>query len=286
MTVALLRNNVKIGIVTAAGYTTADGYYARLHGLLEAIAASPDLDPIQKQNIVIMGGEANYLFEYSPSSPHRLAPVPRADWLTPEMASWSETDITALLDVAESALRDCIRTMNLPARLIRKDRAVGIIPDPPDMRIARESLEETVLNVQRILELTSLGTETQASAASTNAPVPAAGASPSRSKGVPFCAFNGGRDVFVDIGDKSWGVAVCQEWFGRRAAAATTESASVSAPAPIKGEHTLHVGDQFLSAGSNDFKARSVGTTAWIASPAETVDLLDEIADFTKKKLA
>lgn len=271
-----MKNNVKIGIVTAAGYTTADGYYARLHGLLEAIAASPDLDPIQKQNIVIMGGEANYLFEYSPSSPHRLAPVPRADWLTPEMASWSEPDIKALLDVAESALRDCIRTMNLPARLIRKDRAVGIIPDPPDMRIARESLEETVLNVQRILELTSLGSATQASNTVSSTP----------RKGVPFCAFNGGRDVFVDIGDKSWGVAVCQEWFGRRAAAATADSASVSAPSPIKGEHTLHVGDQFLSAGSNDFKARSVGTTAWIASPAETVDLLDEIADFTKKKLA
>ncbi|CEJ91404.1 Putative IMP-specific 5'-nucleotidase 1 [[Torrubiella] hemipterigena] len=276
---ALMKNNVKIGIVTAAGYTTADGYYARLHGLLEAIAASPDLDPIQKQNIVIMGGEANYLFEYSPSSPHRLAPVPRADWLTPEMASWSEADIKALLDVAESALRDCIRTMNLPARLIRKDRAVGIIPDPPDMRIARESLEETVLNVQRILELTSLGSATQASNT-----VSATPSTPR--KGVPFCAFNGGRDVFVDIGDKSWGVAVCQEWFGRRAAAATADSASVSAPSPIKGEHTLHVGDQFLSAGSNDFKARSVGTTAWIASPAETVDLLDEIADFTKKKLA
>jgi IMP and pyridine-specific 5'-nucleotidase len=40
----------------------------------------------------------------------------------------------------------------------------------------------------------------------------------------------------------------------------------------------LHVGDQFLSAGANDFKARLVCTTAWIASPAETVDLLDELA--------
>jgi len=39
----------------------------------------------------------------------------------------------------------------------------------------------------------------------------------------------------------------------------------------------IQVGDQFLSAGSNDFKARVVGTTAWIASPAETVDLLDEL---------
>ena len=73
----LLRKNIKIGIVTAAGYTTADRYYERLHGLLDAIASSDTLSPIQKSNIIIMGGEANYLFEYSPSSPHRLAPVPR-----------------------------------------------------------------------------------------------------------------------------------------------------------------------------------------------------------------
>lgn len=274
---AMLKDNIRIGIVTAAGYTTADGYYARLHGLLEAVATSTELTPLQKQNIAIMGGEANYLFEFSPSSPHRLAPVPRNDWLTPEMASWSEADIKALLDVAESALRDCIRSMNLPARLIRKDRAVGIIPDPPEVRIARESLEETVLVVQRILELTSVGSAAQAS--NTGGPTTVR-------RGVPFCAFNGGRDVFVDIGDKSWGVAVCQEWFGRKAAAASSESSSVTAPTPIKGENTLHVGDQFLSAGSNDFKARSVGTTAWIASPSETVDLLDELADFMKKKLA
>lgn len=283
-----MRNNIKIGIVTAAGYTTADGYYGRLHGLLETIAASTELDPVQKQNLVIMGGEANYLFEYSQSSPHRLAPVPRSQWLTPEMAGWSESDIAALLDVAETALRDCIRSMNLPARLIRKDRAVGIIPDPPHVQIARESLEETVLVVQRILELGSLGLREQAAAAARKIGGGAGAAvSPSDKRGVPFCAFNGGRDVFVDIGDKSWGVAVCQQWFGRRHHGdvdATGASAAVSTA--IKGENTLHVGDQFLSAGSNDFKARSVGTTAWIASPSETVELLDELADLTQKKLA
>ncbi|CAI6087014.1 unnamed protein product [Clonostachys chloroleuca] len=276
----LLRKNIKIGIVTAAGYTTADRYYERLHGLLDAIATSKDLDPIQKQNIVIMGGEDNYLFEFSPSSPYRLAPVPRASWLTPEMAAWSEADITALLDVAESALKECVRTMKLPATTLRKDRAVGIIPTDPDTRIARESLEETVLVVQRILESHSLGIS--ATTSTSLAPRAAAAASagggsgggnqPPR-RGVPFCAFNGGRDVFVDIGDKSWGVTVCQQWFG-------------AAGAAIRGENTLHVGDQFLSAGANDFKARRVGTTAWIASPAETVDLLDELADLMQKKLA
>lgn len=244
----LLRRNVKVGIVTAAGYTTAERYYARLHGLLDAVAGATDLDDEQKRSLVIMGGEANYLFAVDLASEHRLAAVERSEWLTPEMAAWSEADIAALLDVAESALRDCVRTMSLPAEVVRKERAVGIVPAPAWVRIARESLEETVLVVQRILELAS-----------------------SRPGGVPFCAFNGGRDVFVDIGDKSWGVTVCQQWFGRRGGA-------------IGGENTLHVGDKFLSAGSNDFKARSVGTTAWIASPSETVELLDELAGLMQQK--
>lgn len=73
-------------------------------------------------------------------------------------------------------------------------------------------------------------------------------------------AFQGGNDVFVDIGDKFWGVVACQRYFGG-----------------IEGGKSLHVGDQFLSAGANDFKARTACTTAWIASPAETVQLLDEL---------
>ncbi|KAK0390621.1 hypothetical protein NLU13_0125 [Sarocladium strictum] len=261
----LLKKGIKIGIVTAAGYTTADRYYERLHGLLDAIAASTELDPSQKQNLVIMGGEANYLFEFSLSAPHLLAHVPRERWLTPEMTHWHEEDIAALLDVAEGALKDCVRAMNLPATIVRKDRAVGIIPSDPDIRIARESLEETVLVVQRILELSSLGVPASSSRTSSS--------TIARPR-IPFCAFNGGRDVFVDIGDKSWGVTVCQQWF------------SSTGGTRIGGENTLHVGDQFLSAGSNDFKARSVGTTAWIASPAETVELLDELADLMQKRLS
>jgi IMP and pyridine-specific 5'-nucleotidase len=68
--------------------------------------------------------------------------------------------------------------------------------------------------------------------------------------------------VFVDIGDKSWGVLAAQRFFGG-----------------IEGSKTLHVGDQFLSAGANDFKARLACTTAWIANPGETVQLLDEIGE-------
>jgi hypothetical protein len=51
----LMSQDTKIGIVTAAGYTEAERYYGRLHGLLEAIKASKVLTPVQKQNLVVMG---------------------------------------------------------------------------------------------------------------------------------------------------------------------------------------------------------------------------------------
>lgn len=63
---------------------------------------------------------------------------------------------------------------------------------------------------------------------------------------IPFCCFNGGSDVWVDVGDKSLGVSVLQRYFQNSAA---TEEVK------IWGGNTLHVGDQFMSLGGNDFKA-------------------------------
>ena len=145
----LMGKGTKIGIVTAAGYLEATKYYSRLHGLLDAIHVS-QLPPETKQNLVVMGGESNYLFRYSSTSPDRLAAVPRHEWLLDEMKLWTEADIGALLDTAESALRDSVETMRLDAQIIRKERGVGIIPSP-GQRFAREQLEETVLLTQKIL---------------------------------------------------------------------------------------------------------------------------------------
>ncbi|KAK3113958.1 IMP 5'-nucleotidase [Teratosphaeriaceae sp. CCFEE 6253] len=232
----LMRKGTRIGVVTAAGYTEPKGYYDRLHGLLEAIAATDESHKLEDR-LVVMGGESNFLFTYNSQSPYKLEPVPKQDWQLPEMQTWTEDNVTALLDVGEAALRDCIDCLRLPVQVLRKERAVGIYP-PKGVRLAREQLEEAVLTVQRILETSTAGQR------------------------IPFCAFNGGNDVFVDIGDKSYGVMACQRYFGG-----------------IGGGQTLHVGDQFLSAGANDFKARLACTTAWIASPAETCALLDEIKE-------
>lgn len=62
----------------------------------------------------------------------------------------------------------------------------------------------------------------------------------------------GGNDVFVDIGDKGWGVMACQKYLGG-----------------VDGGKTLHVGDQFLSAGANDFKVRH----QWLFALHDILDL-------------
>ena len=104
---------------------------------------------------------------------------------------------------------------------------IGVIPHQ-DKELTREQLDEFALSTQRVLK-NYLQQQIL------------------RSKGVdiPFCAFNGGADVWVDIGNKLIGVRILQEYLS------------------TKGEETLHVGDQFLSTG-NDLATRSACCTVWI----------------------
>ena len=75
---------------------------------------------------------------------------------------------------------------------------------------------------------------------------------------IPFCAFNGGKDVWVDVGNKLLGVKVLQELLG------------------CQEHETLHFGDQFLGTG-NDIATRSACCTCWVVNPEETEVLLDEL---------
>lgn len=145
----LMRRGSRIGIVTAAGYTEAQKYYERLFGLLNAIQTS-ELSLEAKQGLVVIGGESNFCFKFDGNSPHLLKWVPREDWLLEEMLLWTEPDIAELLDIAEASLKDTVRNMRMEAIVVRKDRAVGIVPKPGH-KFCRETLEETVLIVQKIL---------------------------------------------------------------------------------------------------------------------------------------
>jgi IMP and pyridine-specific 5'-nucleotidase len=72
---------------------------------------------------------------------------------------------------------------------------------------------------------------------------------------IPFCAFNGGNDVWVDVGNKALGIRALQKWYH------------------IDERECLHVGDRFTQTG-NDAKAREVSNTLWVTNPQETEDFM------------
>ena len=80
----------------------------------------------------------------------------------------------------------------------------------------------------------------------------------SQGPSLPFCAFNGGRDVWVDAGNKRVGVQILQTYLG------------------VAEKETLHIGDQFLNTG-NDYAARAVCPCIWITGPEETTYILKSI---------
>mmetsp|Transcript_14195 Transcript_14195/g.32861 ORF Transcript_14195/g.32861 Transcript_14195/m.32861 type:complete len:224 (-) Transcript_14195:456-1127(-) len=149
--------------------------------------------------------------------------------------NWGEEEVTELLDLAERSMTCSMEDQKLRARVIRKRRSVGMVPKS-DTFIPREALDETVLRVQAELGQMHQG----------------------RGPNLPFCAFNGGRDAWVDVGNKRVGVQILQSYLG------------------IPLTETLHIGDQFLNTG-NDFAARDVCPCIWITSPEETTYILKSI---------
>lgn len=170
----LLSRGIKVGIVTAAGYTDASKYYGRLLGLLKAVRDAVFANDLSDPDLVVLGGESNYLFSFDVSSEYLLKFVPREVWMLDDMKLWTEYDISMLLDVAETALNECISSMGLSADVMRKERAVGIIQrvGRGSRKFTREQLEETVLITQQTLDMSAVG------------------------KKLPFCAFNGKQRYF------------------------------------------------------------------------------------------
>lgn len=239
--IGLLERNIVVGIVTAAGYTEAEKYHIRLDGLIDGIKNSALLNDIQKSNFLVMGGECNFLFKFNPQL-GQLEWVDESLWKLPDMISWDLDDIKEVLDFTQEHLNILIEKLELPALVLRKERAVGMIAQEGHTLI-REQLEEVVLRVDHNLRMFE----------------PA--------QRIKWCAFNGGQDVWVDIGDKSLGVKVLQQMLASSHMAITPAT-------------TLHVGDQFASVGSNDYASRTAATTAWISSPKETNAVLKELLGY------
>ena len=243
----LLKHGVTIAVVTAAGYEYhTEKYEFRLSGLLKFFEERK-LTPEECDRFYLFGGECNYLLKLG--SDYHLHPVKElgpGGWMTatrhtiPESpGAWKDSDVSALLDIAENTLRQSSEDQRLRSRVIRKKRGVGLVPQPRTY-IPREALDETVLRVQECLRAANV-------------------------RGLPYCAFNGGKDCWVDVGNKKVAVQVLQCYLGLDHPADDQTSNS-----------TLHIGDQFLNTG-NDFAARGVCPCVWITSPEETTYILKSI---------
>ena len=173
----VLGRGIKVAIVTAAGYADRSRYYGRLYGLLDRLRLAVETGELSHPNLTVLGGESNYLFDFNAEAEYCLEYVARDDWILPEMEHWTAERVKLLLDVAEGALRHCIHTLNLSAEILRKERAVGIVPTSgcDAQKFTREQLEETVLVTQQIVEMSPVAKE------------------------LPFCAFNGKPDVLTTM---------------------------------------------------------------------------------------
>lgn len=258
--VMLLRKGLFVGIVTAAGYPSQQGaemYYKRLKGLIDVIRETDLLTDDQRENLLVMGGESNYLFRYS----HALRNfefVEGDEWYLPIMKNWSKDKIAHIVDIIHNHLRHLRKKFCLDddekTTIIRKERSIGIIP-VNGYKILREHLEEIVLSCSQ--KLTEILQKRLVGPLSNN------------EEQISVCAFNGGADVWVDIGDKSLGVESLQKYLCR--------DERVNHLCPILRSESLHIGDQFALVGANDFKARLSACTVWIANPRETVAILDDL---------
>ncbi|CAK9438750.1 uncharacterized protein LODBEIA_P29740 [Lodderomyces beijingensis] len=272
--VNLLSMNYYVGVVTAAGYPTQAGavkYYERLKGLIDYFHNDQCiLTDVQKEKFLVMGAESNYLFRYN-CQLQSLKFIDSDEWHLPEVQKWDHDKINYIMDTIHHHLIHLRQKFNLEncTSIVKKERSVGIIPNA-GYKILREQLEEMVLSCSNKLQIIL-----QNARAKTSTNSKTTDDSLTSLDDIKVCAFNGGSDVWVDIGDKALGVESLQKYLCQD---------PTNDLCPIRKAETLHIGDQFASLGANDFKARLSACTVWIANPQETVAILDDIIALAKDK--
>mmetsp|Transcript_9646 Transcript_9646/g.31898 ORF Transcript_9646/g.31898 Transcript_9646/m.31898 type:complete len:545 (-) Transcript_9646:317-1951(-) len=223
----LMEIGVHVAIVTAAGYPDdAKRFENRLRGLLDSFKQNALTEEVRGR-FHVMGGECNYLLEVN--AKYELEFIDVGIWRDRNEDTrklyWyaqpeNEEKVTQFLDRAQAFLTDEAEHLELDVDVMRKEYAVGILPRSGTVY---ENLEE--LSIGAMIELSDAE--------------------------VPYCAFNGGNDVFVDVGNKNIGLQTLMSYLG------------------YDGSQTLHVGDRFTSTG-NDSRVREACSILWVASPDET----------------
>lgn len=271
--ITLLSMDLFVSVVTAAGYPGELGiakYYERLKGLIDAINSKDCiLTSTQKQNLLVMGGESNYLFRYD-NATKNFKFVDAKEWHLPIMLRWDNNKIIHIMQTIYKHLVHLQARFQLQetTSIVRKERSIGIIPNP-GCKILREHLEEMVLSCSNKLHEVLVSAPPRRSSIALEEPESQHFHESITCDDIKVCAFNGGSDVWVDIGDKSLGVEALQKYL--------CQDQTINHICPILKSESLHIGDQFASLGANDYKARLSACTVWIANPRETVAILDDL---------
>ena len=124
-------------------------------------------------------------------------------WKVEELTKYNQSEIDQLLNMAEIKAMETAKTIKLGDKLkiLRKEKAVGfpstraslifvgLVMIDPTYIPRSEMLNEIVFAIQDALP---------------------------KHFSVPFCAFNSGKDVWIDIGNKSLGIRVFQKFLNAK----------------------------------------------------------------------
>lgn len=266
--IELLSYGFYVSIVTAANYyiqSASYGYYEKLKGLIDEILnENVKLTDIQKNNLFVVGAQSNYFYRYS-SKLKKLIYIDEKDCHLPSVQSWDVKKIDLILIFSKKYLTFLQKKFNLTNKtvIIKKERSVGIVP-LKNFQIVAEILEEIVLSCSYMLDNLLLKLHSNSF-------------EKKNSDDIKVCAFNGGSDVWIDIGNKSLGVKSLQHFLLEKDKTGKLKS--------LLESETLHFGDQFSKLGSNDFVTRSSACTVWVLNPNETLEILQSFTGFLKNRI-
>ncbi|SBT44744.1 IMP-specific 5'-nucleotidase, putative [Plasmodium ovale wallikeri] len=239
--ISSLLKKMNIAIVTAASYNNdAEKYQKRLANLLKYFSKH-NIEDGSYKNFYVMGGESNYLFKCNEES--NLYSVPEEEWCHYKKKVDDKT-VENILNISQKCLEQVISDFKLCAQIQRKEKSIGLVPNKiPSQKeknymIKYEVLEEAVIRVKKEIIKNKIE--------------------------APYCAFNGGQDLWVDIGNKAEGLIILQKLLN------------------IQKKKCCHIGDQFLHSG-NDFPTRFCSLTLWISNPQETKACLKSIMNMNMK---
>eukprot|EP00915_Cephaloidophora_sp_WS-2016_P000076 GHVH01000147.1.p1 GENE.GHVH01000147.1~~GHVH01000147.1.p1 ORF type:complete len:483 (+),score=63.38 GHVH01000147.1:196-1644(+) len=241
-----LRYGIHIALVTAASYGyEVDKYQTRIAFLINFFQERKLEMTGELGRFFVFGGECNYLMELNDK--FELAAVPESLWVHhhSHIAKANAIQSKVLLDLVEATMRQAEQDLSLRTTVVRKERGVGLISagtidrcDFPNTgrsglhRVKTEILDEVVGRCRQQIKDSGIR--------------------------LTHCLFNGGSDVWCDMGDKAIGCTILSKLLH------------------VEHYRVVHIGDQFDDNG-NDLAARRVVPTIFITDPQETRAVLSAL---------